>query len=73
MITEILALLKELLPLLKPILSPTEYDRITRLIVEWETLAEKTYAEFASALAALDIPALNSAFAVIAGRGRLQA
>ena len=65
--TEIIAIAAELLGLLKPHISPTEYDRRLKELLAVEEKNEKLRAEIKAAIAAGDVTLLNSLLALALG------
>ena len=66
---EIIAMATELLGLLKPHISPTEYDRRLKELLEVEEKNEKLKAKVKDALASGDIALLNTLLALVLGDG----
>jgi len=67
--TEIIALAIELLGLLKPHISPTEYDRRLKELWAVEEKNDKLKTEIKKALAAGDVSLLNSLLSLLLGDG----
>lgn len=67
--TEIIAFAKDLLEMLKPHISPSEYDRRLAELVAIEEKNAKLKTEIANTLASGDVAALNSLLAIVLGDG----
>lgn len=65
--TEIIAMATELLGLLKPHISPTEYDRRLKELLAVEDKNEKLRTKIKDALASGDVATLNALLGVVFG------
>ena len=63
--TEIIALINTLLGILKPVISPTEYDTYQKQLQAIEEKNAKLSTEITAALANGDVAALNALLAVL--------
>ena len=63
--TEILALITELLSILKPVLSPTEYDKYLKQLTAIEEKNAKLSTEIKAALASGDVELLDTLLGLI--------
>ena len=62
MFNEILSIIKELLPLVKGIIAPEDWDRYNKRIRQLEEKKDAQTQEFLKALDAMDVPTLNRLF-----------
>jgi hypothetical protein len=67
--TEIIKLVTELLGLLKPVISPSEYDRYVKELWAIKDKNEKLRTQIKDALASGDVAALNILLSLLLGDG----